>query len=122
MGVAELNTEASESYDAVMAGLCFSELTEDELSHTLREIKRVLKPGCLLLIADETVPENPVKRVLSWLIQVPLAVIAYLLTQTITRAVKNLAEKLREEGFLIESVRRSFIGDFVEIVARKPGG
>jgi demethylmenaquinone methyltransferase/2-methoxy-6-polyprenyl-1,4-benzoquinol methylase len=31
MGVAELGGEESESYDIVMSGLCFSELTGDEL-------------------------------------------------------------------------------------------
>ncbi len=30
MGLAELGSEESESYDVVMSGLCFSELTEDE--------------------------------------------------------------------------------------------
>ncbi len=39
MGVAELGSEESESYDVVMSGLTFSELTQDELNYTLKEIK-----------------------------------------------------------------------------------
>jgi len=120
MGVAELGSEESESYDVVTSGLCFSELTEDELTYTLKEVKRILKPRGFLLIADEVRPEGISKRILNWLIRFPLVVITYLITQTTTNAVKNLPEKLKQAGLLIESVRLSKIEDFIELVARKP--
>ena len=64
MGVAELGNEKSKSYDVVMSGLCFSELTESELIFTLKEINRVLKPSGLLLVADEVRPKSILKRIL----------------------------------------------------------
>jgi len=120
MGVAELGSEQSESYHVVMSGLCFSELTEDELIYTLKEVKRLLKPGGLLLVADEVRPKSLSKRVLNWLIRFPLVIIAYLITQTTTHAVKDLPEKIKESGLLIESVRLNKIENFIELVARKP--
>lgn len=120
MGVAELGIEDSKSYDVVMSGLCFSELSEDELNYALREIKRILKSGGLLQIADEAVPKNPLKRVINWLVRFPLVIITYILTQTTTRAVRNLPEKVKKEGFIIESLRLSKMENFVEIVAKKP--
>ncbi len=122
MGVAELGlgSEDLESYDVVMSGLCLSELNEDELNYALRAIKSILKSGGLLLIADETVPKNLSKRVINWLVRFPLVIIAYVLTQTTTRAVRNLPEKVRKEGFSIESLRLSRMENFIEIVAKKP--
>jgi ubiquinone/menaquinone biosynthesis C-methylase UbiE len=122
MGVAELSNEEAASYDVVVSGLCFSELTADEVSFALRQARRVLKPGGLLLFADEVVPESLPKRVLNAVLRIPLSVIVYLWTQTTTHAVADLPHKAQEAGFVVESKRLQNLGSFVELVARKPAG
>jgi len=118
-GVAELSSEPSDHYDVIMSGLCFSELTEDEREYALGEIRRILKPGGLLLIADEVRPRGILRKILHEMIRIPLAIVAYILTQTTTTAIKNLPEKVSQAGFIIESCRRSRLGNFMELVAKK---
>ncbi len=120
IGVAELGNEKSNSYDIVMSSFCFSELTENELIYTLKEIKRILKPGGLLLVADEVKPKNILKRTLNELLRFPLVIITYLITQTTIHAIDNLTEKIEGSGLLIESVRLNNIGNFIEVVAKNP--
>jgi len=120
MGVAELGNEKLKSYDVVMSGLCFSELTESELIFTLKEVKRILKPGGLFLVVDEVRPKNVPKRILNGILRFPLLIITYLITQTTIHAVDNLTEKIKESGLLIESTRLNNIGNFIEIVAKNP--
>lgn len=119
-GVAEIGNEDAESYDAVMSGLCLSELGKEELYYTLKEIRRILKPNGTLLIADEIKPEGIMKMLLHWLIRTPLMVITYLVTQTTTRAVENLPEKIEKTGLIIEYFKLNKIGDFIELIAKKP--
>jgi len=119
MGVAELDSEKSENYDIVMSGLCFSELSEDELIYALKEVKRILKPKGLLLVADEARPDSLSKKMLNWLIKFPLVIITYILTQTTTKAVENLPETTEKAGFLIESVGLNKIGNFIELIGKK---
>ncbi len=119
MGVAELDNEPVESYDIVMSGLCFSELTEAERAFALKHIRRILKTNGLLLVADEVVPGNALKRILLRLIRFPMVVLTYLLTQTTTHPLKNLSDQIECEGFLIEASKRNFAGDFIQIIARK---
>jgi cyclopropane fatty-acyl-phospholipid synthase-like methyltransferase len=119
MGVAELDSEKSQSYDAVMSGLCLSELSANEIRYTLREAKRILKPSGLLLLAEEVVPKDFLKRVLNSLLRIPLIIITYILTQTTTRAVKDLPRRVEEAGFAIKSVKMSALGSFIELVAKK---
>jgi len=119
MGVAELGEEREESFDVVMSGLCFSELTKEELRFTLKEIRRLLKPRGLLLVIDEVKPRKIFKRILIWLPRAFLKTIVYLLTQSTTRALKNLPEKIKESGLQIEEVRLNKWENFMELMARK---
>ena len=121
MGVAELENEDAESYDVVMSGLCFSELNGDELNYALQETKRILKPGGLLLIADEVRPGHSAKRLFHSLFRIPLLLITYLITQTATHAIGGLPEKITAAGFTIETLRLNRMENFAEIEARKQG-
>ncbi len=119
MGVAELDNEPSESYDVVMSGLCFSELTTDELNYTLAQSKRILKPGGLMLIADEVSPPDIINKILTWIVRIPLLLITYLFTQTTTRAIKNFPDRITNEGFNILAIRLNKLKNFIEIDAQK---
>lgn len=121
MGVAELGGEDSESYDAVMSGLCFSELTKDELRYTLRETKRILKPGGLLLVADEVKAESVLKRILNSMMRLPLVILTYMVAGTSSRPLDNLREWIEGSGLVIESVRLNRMENFIELVGRKFG-
>lgn len=120
MGAAELDSEKTENYDVVMSGLCFSELTEDELIYTMKEVKRILKPKGILLVADEVIPNRLSKKMFNWLIRFPLVIITFILAQTTTKAVDNLPEMMEKAGFLIESVRLNKMGNFIELIGKKP--
>jgi len=121
MGVAELGGEDSESYDVVMTGLCFSELTEDELRYTLRETKRILKPGGLLLVADEAKAESVPKRILNSMMRLPLVILTYMVAGTTSRPLDNLREWIEGSGLVIESARLNRMENFIELVGRKLG-
>lgn len=118
-GVAELGNMEPESFDAVVSGLCFSELSEDEQTFTLKHTNRILKEGGLLLLADEAVAGNFFLKIVNVLVKIPVRIITYILTQTGTRAVRNLPEKVRQAGLKIESVKLNNMEDFIELTAIK---
>jgi ubiquinone/menaquinone biosynthesis C-methylase UbiE len=119
-GVAELDHEPGEMYDAVTCGLCLSELGEDEVAYALAQSVRLLKPRGLFLVADEAPPESRWRRVLVALVRIPLVVFTYLIAQQTTHALRDLPGRLREAGLRPLSVRRSGLGTFVEVVAQRP--
>jgi demethylmenaquinone methyltransferase/2-methoxy-6-polyprenyl-1,4-benzoquinol methylase len=121
MGVAEIDHLETGSFDVVMSGLCFSELGEDEIAFALREIRRILQPGGVLMIADEVRPSRLLPRIAHMLIRAPLVALTYLITGQTTRALERLPERVVAAGFAIETIRTSAMGSFMELAAGKPG-
>ncbi len=121
-GIAEMEKEGSDSYDVVMSGLCFSELSKGEIAFTLEEAMRILKPGGKLIIVDEVLAVSLPLRILQLAVRIPLVVITYLLTQTTTHTVKGLAQSLVWSGFQLESSQTYQMGTLIQMVARKPNG
>lgn len=120
MGVAELDGEEPDHYDAVMSGLCFSELSDDEASYALKQAFRVLRTGGLFLLADELKAPNAFLRTMQELIRAPLAALAYLVTQQTSRPTSDPVADLRTAGFAVLSVRKNLSASFGEYVAQKP--
>jgi ubiquinone/menaquinone biosynthesis C-methylase UbiE len=104
-------------FDVVTSSLVFSELSEDEQRFVLRESRRLLRRGGLLLVADEITPRPWPLRLLNILLRLPLVTVTYLLTQTTTRAVAGLEEKIARAGFTIRRVERSLLGGLELVVA-----
>ncbi len=118
MGTEELETETENSYDAAVSGLCFSELSKNEIRFTLKQLGRIIKPEGLLLIADESIPENIIKRCIYGILRIPLLLITYILTGTTTKALKDLTLEVKEAGFMLEHIRTNRMENFIELTAR----
>ncbi len=120
MGVAELDRFPDGIFDGISAGLCFSELTDDERRYALDQARRLLRPGGLLLLADEVRPTRPCQRLLHEAIRVPLGALTWILTQTTTHAVPDLPGLVQAAGFEVTAVRTRLLGSWAEVVARLP--
>jgi demethylmenaquinone methyltransferase/2-methoxy-6-polyprenyl-1,4-benzoquinol methylase len=117
-GVAEMDTALEgRSFDLATASLVMSELSGDEQRYALAQVAALLVPGGRLVVVDETRPRGAGQRALYHLVRLPLALVTFSLTQTSTRAVEGLEEKVREAGFTIEDVQRRSMGSLVVLVA-----
>jgi len=109
----------NETFDKIVSTLVFSEFYPDEQRYVLGEAYRVLRPGGLIVIADEVRPNSLWKRILQLLVRIPLVVITYILTQTSTKALKDIKSPLIDAGFKIIHEKRSLLDSFGLYVAKK---
>ncbi len=120
LGAIEIDKAFSdETFEKITSTLVFSELYPDERKYVLKQAYRILKPGGLIVIADEVIPSSWWKRILHLLIRIPLAIITYILTQTTTKALRDFDNALTETGFKIIHSKRSILDSFTLYVARK---
>lgn len=113
LSAAEIEDRFAEStFDAVTACLVFSELSPDEQAYTLGTAMSRLRPGGLMVVADEVAPAARLPRTLHRLGRLPLELVTYLLTHTTTREVSGLGERLGAAGFFDvheERLRATFV-------------
>ena len=106
-------------FDLVTSTLVFSELYTEERQWAYREIARILKKSGTLVLAGEVKPKNIVKRLIHFLVRLPLAIVTYMIAQTGTRAVPDMSEEVVRAGFEILGEQRSFLGSFSMVWAQK---
>lgn len=109
----------SEMFDKIVSTLVFSEFYPGEQKYVLGQAYRILRPGGLIIIADEVRSNSLWKRILHLSIRIPLMVITYILTQTSTRALKDIRGSITDAGFKIIHEKRSVLDSFGLYVARK---
>lgn len=122
IGVAEMNRNfKGETFDACVSCLAFSELTKDEQSYAISKAYSLLRPGGLLMIADEVYPTTAAKRFMHSLFRIPAKLLAYLLTQATTRPLDDVNSMLQEAGFTNIEIHRIWNESFAIIRAYKKG-
>lgn len=120
MGAIEMDKAFdNETFDKIVSTLVFSEFYPDEQKYVLTQAYRILRPGGLIIIADEVRSNSLWKRVLQLTVRIPLMVITYILTQTSTKALKDIRSPLADAGFKIIREKRSVLDSFALYVAQK---
>ncbi len=120
MGVDGMDRLPDMAYDAVVATLVLSELSDDERRFALKHAGRVLRPGGRLIVADEVVPRGRGRRMLQALLRWPLLALTYLVSQASTRPLKNLTEEVTTAGLKVDRETRSHGGAFALVIAHRP--
>jgi 2-polyprenyl-3-methyl-5-hydroxy-6-metoxy-1,4-benzoquinol methylase len=87
------------SFDLIVATLVFSELPPDEQRFVLEACKKLLAPGGRLLIADEVMSDGALRRLLFYVVRLPLTLLTWLLTRTTTTALRGFESLLGQTGF-----------------------
>jgi len=107
------------AFDAVVSTLVFSELSDDERRFALKHAHRALRPGGLLVIADEVVPRTAGKKALHALARAPVMAVTFLVSQGSTRPMADLAGEIRAAGFSVQEEERSHGDAFALITAAR---
>ena len=107
MGVDGMDLFPSSCFDAVVSTLSFSELSNDERRFTLRHAERVLKPGGLIVIADEVVPRTLLPKLVKACVRIPMLAATYLASGASTHPIPDLPVEIEDAGFEVSKEIRS---------------
>ncbi|MFX1313725.1 MAG: corrinoid protein-associated methyltransferase CpaM [Promethearchaeota archaeon] len=102
MPVIELDEQFSdESFDKITAMLSLNELYQKEQDYCLRQIHRILKENGEFILVDEVKPKNFWKKVIYFIIRIPLVLITFLKSQLTTKRLKDIEKRLETNNFEI---------------------
>ena len=116
---AEIDRFGEAQFDAVAASLVLSEMSADERNYVLRRAARALRPGGVLVVADEVRPRRAWQRCLHALLRTPLALITWLVTGRLSRPVPDLGAEVSAAGLRLREERRSRLGTYALVVAER---
>lgn len=120
MGVEAMDDLQASSFDAVVSTLVLTELSDDERRFALKHSSRVLRPGGVIIIADEVVPRKVIQRLFQTLVRIPMLALTYLVSRTSTHPIEDLPAELKTAGFTIRKEIHSQGDSFALIVGSLP--
>jgi len=120
LGAMEIEDRFPEaSFDAIVSCLVMSELSPEERRYVLETARSRLRPGGVLVIADEVAPRTRWGRLRHALLRAPSAVWTYVVTQRSTHAVPDLAGQIAAAGFADVHEERLGHDDFAIVTATR---
>jgi ubiquinone/menaquinone biosynthesis C-methylase UbiE len=114
---AEIDRLGAGTFDAMVASLVFSDMSQSERGYVLRQAKRLLKAPGWIIVGDETVPRGFFQRALFHLLRFPQAALAWTIAGSVSRPIADLRGEIEAAGFAITEERRWLLGTLVLVVA-----
>jgi demethylmenaquinone methyltransferase/2-methoxy-6-polyprenyl-1,4-benzoquinol methylase len=113
----EIDALPEGAFDTVVASLSLSEMSAQERSFVLREARRRLRSGGILVVADEVRPRGW-RRGLQALLRAPQALVGWLLAGSLSRPIAGLVDEIRRAGFEPVREERFLLESLAVVVAR----
>lgn len=119
MPVIELDEKfADNSFDKVTAILVFSELYFKEQEFCLNQIFRILKENGEFILIDEVKPNIFWRKVLYFIIRIPLALITFIKAHVSTKSLEDIEKRLLNHSFIIIE-EKLYLLDSLKIIRSK---
>jgi ubiquinone/menaquinone biosynthesis C-methylase UbiE len=117
----EIDTFPAGSFDAIVASLSLSEMASEERAFVLARARTRLRPGGILVIADEVRPRSRWQRWLAAAMRLPQAMLGWLLAGSVSQPLADLSAELEAAGFRCIGEQRWLLGTLAVLtaVARK---
>jgi ubiquinone/menaquinone biosynthesis C-methylase UbiE len=114
---AEVDALPEAAFDVVVFSLCLSEMSRDERRYVLRAARGRLRPGGLLLAADEVIARGRLQRALHALLRGPQWLLGWLLAGFVSQPIPDLAAEIVEAGYVVQSEARWLAGSLALVHA-----
>ena len=119
MPVIELDEKfADNSFDKITAILIFSELYFKEQEFCLNQIFRILKENGEFVLIDEVKPKIFWRKVLYFIIRIPLALITFIKAHVSTKSLEDIEKRLENHSFIIIE-EKLYLLDSLKIIRSK---
>jgi len=100
--IVELDKQFSDhTFNKITAILVFSELYQQEREFCLDQITRLLEDEGEFIIVDEVRPRSLWKRIVFYIVRIPLAIATYFKAQLTTHPLSHMTDLVKEYGFEI---------------------
>lgn len=117
---AEIDSLPAGGFDAVVASLCLSEMAGVERSFVLREAARLLRPGGVVVAADEVRPRRRWQRGIWTALRWPQVLAAWLWVGSLSHPLSDLCGELAAAGLHVLGERRWLLGSLAVAIAERP--